>query len=226
MDFSLPIRTAVATRARIAAAVCRERYAPPLTMSALRSIAGHFDDAATACESASFEFTRVVEPLAKAYPLMNKRPETRMPTLVLTYILNPFAPEPLPAPVPLLPATARLAAQDEALHAELTRLHADTEAAANDTETWLRAVLAVLAKKQRLSRAVDVDNRRPENRRAVIAKHIACPECSGHDVRFTVREWAHCSCGYGDMAGQFLACHCFSWDCPGINALAELAAAN
>lgn len=224
MNFSLPARTAVATRARIAATVCRDRWAAPQTLSALRLIASHFDAAADACHTAPFDFTNVVRPIAEAHTLMEAHPDARLPAAVLTYILNPFSPSPLPEPDPLLPVSARLAAEDETLRAELARLNADTRAAEEDTERWFSAVLAALAKWSRLSREVDVDNRRPDNRRAVFAKHVSCPECSGHDVRFSVREWATCACGHGDLWGRFLVCFCLGYDCPAVNAPATTTA--
>ncbi|MEU9699502.1 hypothetical protein [Streptomyces sp. NPDC047981] len=219
MNLSLPARTAVATRARAAAAVCRDRFAPPATMRALHSIAVHLDDTASACEATPVDFPAVMRPLAEAQKLMGAHPDARLPLSVLPYIVAPFSPAvALPIPEPLLPLMDRHAAEEAALVAELDRLHADTTAAAEDTAKWFTAVLGVLAKWMRLAGEVDVDNHRPCNRQAVFAKHVACPECSGHDVRFSVREWATCTCGHGDLWGRFLVCSCLGYDCPAITA--------
>ncbi|MFB6529863.1 hypothetical protein [Streptomyces sp. NPDC056399] len=220
----LPARTAVATRARIAATVCRDRYAAPATMRTLHSIADLLDDTASACEDAPALFPAIMRPLAQAQKLMEAHPDARLPISIVAYITAPFAPgHDLPMPEPLLPLMDQHAAEETALLAELDRLHADTTAATEDTEKWLTAVLGVLGKWMRLSGEVDIDNRRPGNYQAVLAKHVACPKCSGHDVRFSVRTWATCACGYGDLWGQFLVCFCFAFDCPAIEAPAVTA---
>ncbi|MEW1700771.1 hypothetical protein [Streptomyces sp. NPDC091278] len=211
---------AVATRARVAANVCRNRFAAPGTIRALRFIAAHLDTAADVCDGRPASLTNVVRPVADAQQLMSMHPDARLPGSVFTYIMAPLAPaSTLPLPVPLTPLQPRHASQEKALRDDLLALHADTRAADEDTEGWFTSVLTVLARWTRLAGEVDVENRRPCNRQALIATHIGCPECSGHDISLHVNNWAICSCGYGDTWAAFRACYCFGLDCPAIRAL-------
>ncbi|MEU8540837.1 hypothetical protein AB0C52_12770 [Streptomyces sp. NPDC048717] len=222
MNSSAPALSAVATRARIAADVCRTRYAAPETLPVLQTIAAHFDTIADACcSTAPFNIDHITQPLTQAHALMTAHRDARLPVKVNSYVFQPFDSQAssVPLPAPLYPASDQLTAQELVLRARLIRLNADTTAAVEDTDRWFRAVLATLAAWSRLAGEVDADNRRPSNRHAVIAKHIACPECSGHDIRFGVRNWATCTCGYGDIWGAFLACFCFSHECPAVAAL-------
>ncbi|MDI3409285.1 hypothetical protein [Streptomyces cavernicola] len=214
-----PLQIVAATRARTAANVARDRFAAPETMSALQFIAAHFDAAATACDAydgtTNAPFMEMWRALADARELITRHKDSRLPAEVIEYVTAPLTASPLPTLPRLLPPSERDAAEEATLRAELDRLHADTEAADADTESWFRAVLAVLAKWKRLEGAVDVDNRRPCNRVRVAELHLKCIACGGSTIRFSVREWAVCECGKGQTWGDALVCDC-GYDCPAI----------
>ncbi|WP_030780729.1 hypothetical protein [Streptomyces sp. NRRL S-920] len=215
-----PVQIAAATRARTAANVARDRFAGPDTIRALQPIAMHFDAAATACDAydgtTNEPFIQMWRSLAAALDLITAHPVCRFPETVVEYITAPLTTVPLPTLPRLLPVSEQHTAEETALRAELTRLHADTAAADADPERWFRAVLNILAKWKRLEGAVRVDNSRPCNRAHVAERHLKCIACGGSTIRFTVREAAICACGKTQTWGDVMVCDCFGYDCPAI----------
>ncbi|MFG2141906.1 hypothetical protein [Streptomyces sp. NPDC048650] len=218
------VQIAAATRARTAASVARERFAAPTTITALLFIAAHFDAAATACDAydgtTNASFMEMGRALSDARELIALHPDSRFPDTVIDYITAPLSAAPLPALPRLLPPNEWDAAEETALRADLDRLHTDTEAADTDTDRWFRTVLAVLAKWKRLEGAVNVDSLRPCNRARVAELHLKCTACGGSTIRFTVCEWAVCSCGQGQTWADAMVCDCIGYDCPAVQRFA------
>lgn len=161
--------TQAANRARITAAVARDRYAGPETMAVLHRIAEHLEAAAghlDAHEPGAFVDLpfEASEELWKADWLAEEHPATRFPVAFTNYVLEPLSGRPLPFPEPLNPVTDRFALRETDLRNRLAQLHADGELMAEQPDEWLRTVLTVWRDWMRLADEVRVDNGRPCNR--------------------------------------------------------------
>ncbi|MFZ3557139.1 hypothetical protein [Streptomyces sp. BH055] len=219
---AVPNVIAVAARARTAASVTRDTWGAPETMGVLRFIASHFDAAASLLDtydgSNPWQLDGARHALLDARELIVTHQDVRLPDTILQYVSAPLTGLPLPVLPRLLPVNAQHAADEGRLRAEIDRLHADTAAADNTPDTWLRAVLTTLTKWERIAAAVDVDNKRPCHREQVAALHLKCIACGGSNIRFAVREWAVCACGKGQLWGEAQTCDCWGYECPAIQA--------
>lgn len=175
MNDTLSLHRTAADRARVIAAVARDRFAPPQTLRILSEIARHLsaaaDDFATYTPSTIPGLTghdlpiEAVGELWIAGVLAEDNPAARFPADFTEYVTAPLTGRPLPFPDPLRPVNDRLAARERDLRNRLEQLHADTAHATESVEQWMTAVLKVWRDWMRLADEVGVDNARPCNRR-------------------------------------------------------------
>ncbi|WP_329020381.1 hypothetical protein [Streptomyces sp. NBC_01601] len=173
MDTASPYRTA-ADRARVIAAVARDRFSPPETLHILDVIARHLSAAAdhfavrtSSTTPAGTDLTLPAEAATElriADALAASHPATRLPVGFTEYVKAPFTGQ-LPFPEQLNPVTARFAEEEKDLRARLDQLHSDTDRAATNVTEWLTDILTVWLKWMRLADVVRVDNGRPDNQR-------------------------------------------------------------
>lgn len=213
---------AAALRARITAAVARDRFGPAPTMAVLIVIASHLDRAAEA-----FERNRprdAVEALNDARELAQFHPDTRFPANFTDYINAPLTGVALPMLAPLNPVSPRFAEQETDLRHRLNLVHEQLSQATSEaaTDAWLPSALTLQRDLMKLAGVVCVDNARPCNQPApeptpeTAEQHVRCIACGGSNLRFTVREWAVCECGKGQTWGDAMVCGCWGYDCPAI----------
>ncbi|MFD7334872.1 hypothetical protein ACFV98_02565 [Streptomyces violascens] len=213
---------AAALRARIAAAVARDRYAAPTTMAALAFIAAHLDAAANALDrympgvTTNEPFAEAQAALADARELTAHHPGGRFPANFTDYIEAPLTGCALPMLTPLNPVNPAYAEQEAGLRHRLALVHEELSRATTEvaTDAWLTSALAYQRDLMRLAGVVRVDNARPCNQPPATpefaAQHVRCIACGSSTIRFTVREWAVCECGKGMTWADAMVC-----DCPG-----------
>lgn len=163
--------TAAATRAGVIARVARDRFAGPVTMTVLGTIARHLEAAAAhlqAVPPGAYDTlpANVCEALEQAETLAAQHPDTRLPVGFTHYVLELLDDDrTLPFPAPLNPVNARAAVREIDLRNRLWQLHDDNELVWESPNTWLETVLTVWRDWMRLAAEVRVDNGRPCNQR-------------------------------------------------------------
>jgi hypothetical protein len=173
MDATSPYREA-ADRARVIAAVARDRFGPPETLRILGDIARHLSAAADHFAAytpsatpglAGHDFpAEAAGELWIAETLAYDHPAARFPMEFTQYVKAPFTGL-MPFPDPLNPLSDRFAQQETELRNRLEQLHADTARATEDVVQWLTEILTVWRDWMRLAEVVRVDNNQPHHRR-------------------------------------------------------------
>lgn len=160
---------AAAHRARIIAAIARDRFAPPASLTALRFIAAHLDQADSAFERSRADasgidsLTVAADVLDDARQLAALHPATRLPVTFTEYVTAPLTGDALPMPDPLNPASTVYAMQEAELRAALEGAHRELRADASEAavDAWLPTALHLHRDLMMLADLVRADNSRP-----------------------------------------------------------------